>query len=418
MPGPLPFLAVDKKPGYTVSEVCAVVNRTITDAFPDEVWVRGVLSGVKRSANGHVYFDLIDPADLGRSPDAVLPVALFAASRHRVNAILRKTNAARMEDGTEVRIRGEVAYYPKQGRVQLIMSLIDPAYTLGQLEEAKARLLASLKAEGLLDSNKQLGFPLLPLRVGLVTSGGSAAEADFLDELRQVDYPFEVTLFDTRVQGAEAAAEVAAAIESAGHQPELDVVAVVRGGGARTDLATFDHEDVARAIARCRHPVIVGVGHEIDTSVADQVASRSAKTPTAVAVALVETVAGFERRVDLAASRLGRLSAEALARQTGHLDLATNRLGNAGRRASEQASHRLDNLAVRIDALDPQRALARGWSITHTADGRLVTSVTEVPSGTELVTTVNDGTLRSVSTEAAPSAEQAPSTETAEIDAP
>ncbi len=405
MPGPLPFRSVDQKPGYTVSEVCDAVTRTITDAFPNEVWVRGVLSGVKRSANGHVYFDLIDPADLGRSPEAVLPVALFAASRHRVNAILRKTNAARMEDGTEVRIRGEVAYYPKQGRVQLIMSLIDPAYTLGQLEEAKARLLAELKAEGLLDANKQLGFPLLPLRVGLVTSGGSAAEADFLDELRQVDYPFEITLFDTRVQGAEAAAEVAAAIESAGSETDLDVVALVRGGGARTDLATFDHEDVARAIARCPHPVIVGVGHEIDTSVADQVACRSAKTPTAVAVALVEAVTGFERRVDLAATRLGRLSAEALARQTGRLDLAINRLGNAGRRATEQAGHKLDNLTVRIDALDPQRALARGWSITHTADGQLVTSATAVPSGTELITTVNDGTLTSVTTEASQSDE-------------
>lgn len=408
MPRPLPFPVVDEKPGYSVSELCAAVNRTIAEAFPDEVWVRGVLSGVKRSANGHVYFDLIEPADLGRSPDAVLPVALFAAARHRVNAILRKTNAARMEDGTEVRIRGEVAYYPKQGRVQLIMSLIDPAYTLGQLEEAKARLLADLKAEGVLDANRRLGFPLLPLRVGLVTSSGSAAEADFLDELRLAGYPFKVTLFDTRVQGPEAPAEVTAAISSAGAETSLDVVAIVRGGGARTDLATFDHEAVARAIVGCPHPVIVGVGHEIDTSVADQVACRSAKTPTAGAATLVEAVAGFERRVDGAASRLGRVSVEAVARQSGRLDLAVNRLTSASRRSTDLASHKLENLSVRVSALDPQRALARGWSITHLADGNLVTSVSDAPVGSELVITVSDGTLTGVTHTSSPASHDSP----------
>jgi exodeoxyribonuclease VII large subunit len=416
--------AIARPQSYSVLDVCHMVEDTISAAFPDEIWVKGVLSGLNRSAAGHVYFDLIDPGDLGQSPDATLPVALFASSRQRVNAILRKTKAARMEDGVEIRIRGRVAYYPRQGRVQLIMSLIDPAYTLGLLEAAKAALLLELAEIGLLDANQSLRFPVLPLRVGLITSSGSAAEADFMQELAQSGLPFAVTLFDSRVQGDGAVGELISALARASADASLDVVAMIRGGGARTDLATFDNRDLALAIASSKTPVVVGVGHEIDSSVADEVAARSMKTPTACASYLVGTVVEFATRVERCRTRLlqlaaqhlersqqrlavagnvlNRVSSQATARQYGHLDLAQRRLSDGTARSIERSEHQLATARLRVNALDPQAALARGWSITHTAKGDLVRSIDGVESGVRLVTTLAGGTIMSTVTEAAP----------------
>lgn len=405
--------------GYTVAELCRHVEAAINTTFPDEIWVRGIISGLKRSANGHVYFDLVDPGKLGENPEATLPVALFMNARQRVNAILRKSSATRMTDGAEIRIRGAVAYYPRQGRVQLIMSLIDPAYTLGQLEIGKAQLLAELRTEGLLDANRRRDFPAVPLRVALITSANSAAEADFLSELGHSGHRFDVTTFDSRVQGLEAVDELTAALAEAGRLADaFDVVAIVRGGGARTDLAAFDHGRVARAIAACPLPVVVGVGHETDSSVADLVAARTAKTPTACAGLLIEAVRTFDarlsrlareisarvqwrlvderRRLATGSHRLARVS-DQVAQHHRLLDLTEGRLRAAAHRQLDRRGHQLETAELKIGFLDPAANLARGWSIVHDAHGGLVRSVDGAPTGHELVITVADGRLLATS---------------------
>ena len=406
-----------KAPTLTVGELCARIEGAVTDAFPDEVWVQGAISSLTRSANGHVYFDLVDPSgEVGASTGATLPVALFASTRQLVNRILRKAGGVRMHDGIEIRIRGRVAYYPPQGRVQLIMSLIDPQFTLGQMAAARSALLEKLADDGLLDRNGELPFPVLPLRVGLVTSGGSAAFADFVDELETSGHPFRITLIDSRVQGPEAVASLTAAIEATARL-DIDVVVMVRGGGSRGDLVAFDHERVATAIARCPHPVVVGVGHEIDRSVTDEVASISAKTPTACARVLIDTVDRAVARLDDATGRLGGLVglhlagarnrlaanggrlAQAAARRVDRdrlgLAHAEHRLGRAPALILERGQANLTTAAARLSAVDPALALARGWSITRTEDGRLVRSVADVTAGTVLRTTTMDGMIDS-----------------------
>ncbi|MEM9652608.1 MAG: exodeoxyribonuclease VII large subunit [Actinomycetota bacterium] len=402
---------------FTVGELCDRVEQTITETFADEVWVQGAISGLSRSGNGHVYFDLVDPTDeVGSTTAAVLPVALFSSTRHLVNKILRKSGGMRMHDGIEIRIRGRVAYYPPQGRVQLVMSLIDPQFTLGQMVAAKTKLLDKLAADGLLDQNREVPFPSLPLRVALVTSDGSAAMADFVKQIEQSGFPFRITLLDSRVQGVEAVPSLTDAIRTCG-ELDVDVVVVARGGGSRTDLAAFDHERVATAIARSRHPVMVGVGHETDRSVADEVAHTSAKTPTACAAMLVGAVGAYAARVDQASVRLGALTALHLTAAREQLFGTGARLAGAARRVVERqdlelrhagrrlhrlpgrhlelAGHRLTAGSARLDAVDPKRALQRGWTITHTADGTLVRAVEQVTPGTELRTTTMDGTISS-----------------------
>ncbi len=416
---------------YTVTELCDRVGRTLSEAFPDQVWVQGAISGLTRSNNGHVYFDLVDPDEsVGRSAGAVLPVALFSSSRQLVNRIMRRSGGIRMHDGVEIRIRGELTYYPPQGRVQLVMSLIDPQFTLGQMVAARQALLDRLSDEGLLDRNHERLFPALPLRIGLVTSDRSAAYHDFVDELTSSGYPFRITLIDSRVQGIDAVPGLAAAIgvvrRAARSDFEVDVMVVVRGGGARTDLAVFDHEAVARAIAECPIPVIVGVGHETDRSVADEVAHTSVKTPTAAAKSLIDRVARFDARLDHATQRIRTLTHL-------HLDRANHRLGGGGARlvasarrvverervGLEQSTYRLERAPVRLldranaelaladvrlKANDPMVALRRGWTITYLErDGsELVRRAGQVTVGDTIRTMTADGTISSTVDAVAP----------------
>lgn len=405
----------------TVRELCTAVSAVIEGVFPDEVWVQGAISGLTRSATGHVYFDLIEPTDeTGTNHEDVLPVALFAANKQRVNHILRKSGAIRMSDGLEIRVRGRVAFYPPQSRVQLVMSLIDPAYTMGQMALARQSLLDKLRAEGLLNANHGQVFPALPVRIGLVTSAGSAAHGDFTHELDASGYAFEVQLFDSRVQGIDAVPSLVDAIRAAG-RAAVDVVVLVRGGGARTDLGAFDHERVVRSVAECPVPVVVGVGHEIDRSVSDDVAHTSSKTPTAAAAVLVEAVRAFEAAVEDAAGRLATCTttqletASARLAGTGHrlvvaasmsssrhanwLETSASQLEERASRAMERSGAQLDGIDVRLRALDPAAALARGWSITHTEGGAVVRRADQVGPGTTIVTTTGSGRVVSTVTE-------------------
>jgi exodeoxyribonuclease VII large subunit len=406
-----------ERPTFSVGELCDAVRLAFERSFPGELWVRGEIRDLKRPPSGHVYFDLVDPGELGRSSAAKISVALFANHKAIVNRILRKSGGAvRMTDGVEVRLRGQLQFHPPAGQLKLVMSLIDPAYTLGRLAADRDRLLRQLAAEGLLERNGSLPLSPAPLRIGLVTSAGSAAAHDFLEELRGSGLGFRVTCVDTRVQGAGAAESIGAALREAVRRG-VDVVALVRGGGARTDLAVFDHEAVVRAVALAGVPVWTGIGHEIDAALADEVAHRSFKTPTACAAGLVERVASYlgeaEARwaaiVGVATTVLARedaaigAAAARLARDThAALRLAEAGLGESRRRLGREAAIALraaDEGVVRrsalVGALDPARALARGWSITRDAAGRLVTDPAAVSPGDELVTEIAGGELRS-----------------------
>ncbi|MFN0090462.1 MAG: exodeoxyribonuclease VII large subunit [Acidimicrobiales bacterium] len=401
---------------FSVAEVTEAIRMALEATFPGELWVQGEIQSLTRSRTGHVYFDLVDAGELGRSMQARLPVALFMNHKQQVNAILRRSGGVRMTDGIEIRIRGAVDFYPPQGRLQLRMSSIDPAYTLGRLAADRQRLLAALSAEGLLDRQKALPAPPAPLRVALVTSFGSAAYNDFVHELAASGFGFTVIAVDARVQGDLAQRSVTAALSRAA-QLEVDVVALVRGGGSRTDLAVFDGEAIARAVASLAAPVWTGIGHEIDTAIADVVAHRSFKTPTACAAALVDEVSRYVAHVEerwgaigeaarlVLAQRERALAASAAraAREThAGLRLAEARLSTASARLVREAELVLRRAELnlrageaRVRALDPARSLARGWSITRDGEGALLRSAAQAPLGSTIVTEAAFGVLTS-----------------------
>ncbi len=312
-----------------------------------------------------------------------------------------------------------------------------PSFTLALLLTERDRVLSLLAADGLLDRNRTRPVATVPLRIGLATSEGSAAMADFVDELRASGFSWQIVAVHVPVQGRDADRLIANAIDTLAAN-DVDAVALVRGGGSRLDLSTFDSELIGRAIARSTVPVFTGIGHEIDVSVADMVAHTSFKTPTACAAAIVDRVrAGHERAeqswtaVSTAAPLLLRDREHAL-RQTAarvaratdtRIHLALRQIDNAwtravhrsetrlteaddtttertrhlavrARRKADLAEHELALAAALVQGADPIRLMERGWSVTRTAAGSVVRDVADVATGDRLQTVLATGTDR------------------------
>lgn len=425
---------------YSVGELAAAVNGVLQRSFSDGVWVRGEIQGWNERGP-HAYFRLAESVDGAK---AVLNVQFFANVRARLRPLLA-THGVRLGDGLRVRIFGHLDFYAPSGQLGLKMVDIDPRFTLGELALQRDDLLRRLRESGLIDANRQRPLTAVPLRVGVVASVDSAAWADFRHEIERSGFGFRLLLVDTRVQGDAAPSQLARAIGALGRRDDLDAVVVIRGGGARSELATFDHEAVALAIARCPLPVLAGLGHETDRSVADEVAHLALKTPTACAAALVERVgAAWARAEERWASivraaqtavreqsaELDDLASSIAHRTTGAVDRAGERLAGrvarlelaapavlerAGRRLDlaaaamrrvpprvEQESRHLDGIAARVRLLDPVHTMARGWSITRTADGAVVRDAATLAPGTQIVTTFASGSARSTVEETTP----------------
>lgn len=396
------------------------LNRAIAGLFARHTpaqgfWVRGEIQRLTRSRAGHCYLELVERDPRAQEPRAVAAAILWSSRRSQVEQALGRVGVE-LADDLSVRVKVRVTFYEPSGRVQLELLDVDPAFTAGDMALAREQVRRSLRAAGLFEANRRLAFPLVPLRIALVASAGSAAYHDFTHELRASGFAFAVKLFDTRVSGAGAAGEVAATVRRAGAGG--DVMVIVRGGGARSELTVFDSEAVALAVASSPVPVWVGVGHEIDRSICDEVASRCFKTPTATAQALVECVRMFAGSLDLLHHRLGTATRNRLIRVEDDLDRQLPRLGSgamalAARRTADLdrwalalaatprrrlalAETKLEGVAAQVRALDPARVLARGFSITRDAAGLVVRDGAALVPGDRITTELAAGRAASV----------------------
>ena len=421
------------------------------------MWVAGEMQRLRTSSAGHVYFELVEkgPRDaiIGK-----LDCAIFRRDLTRVRSVLRRSGQELVE-GREIRCRGDLDFYPAGGRLQFIVRDIDAVFSLGLMEQRRREVLEHLRKSGLHDRNRALEMPAVPLRIGLVTSEGSAAYHDFVSSLEESGYAFELRFVHAPVQGSDAAGRVARALEAL-RAIRVDCVVLTRGGGARSDLAAFDTREVAEAIATSPFPVLTGLGHEIDESIADSVAHAAFKTPTKVAEFLVLRVATVEARLDqiaLALVRQGGLRLERslhrLESMAARLPMVVGRVRLAGRRVEELRARtagaariaidsarrhrreisdrlcraaprrlvestpavqalvrrvvdlararvreermRIESMARLTEELAPTRVLARGFSLTRGPDGKLVRSSTEVAVGERISTELAKGRVES-----------------------
>jgi exodeoxyribonuclease VII large subunit len=428
---------VPEEPTFSVGELTTKVGDALRRAFPEQLWVRGEVQNLKRYPSGHTYFNLVEKgAGTGDKVRARLSCVLFRDDRAAVNRALKQVPGAELGNDVEVRIRGRVGVY--QGQLQLVMSAIDPVFTVGGIAANRAKVLRALAADHVLEMNRRVPMPLVPLRIGLITSRESAAYHDFVHELEVSGFAFVVGVVDVRVQGAAASRRIVWALNELSNL-DVDVVVLARGGGSRADLAPFDNEIVARSVAGMRVPVFTGVGHEVDRSVVDEVAHTACKTPTACAQTLVAHVRSFaegldragrrvaslgrsraaiaSHRIDEAVRRVQRGAPVALARERAHVERTHGRVQELGRRRTRDAARTVDECArrvaelgrrgiatagIRVDgaertvrALDPRRVLERGYSITRTDDGRVLRRADTAVVGDELVTELAAGRVTS-----------------------
>jgi exodeoxyribonuclease VII large subunit len=358
---------------YSVSRLNEQVREVLEAAFPMPVWLVGEVSGFNRNAHRrHVGFQLVELEPGGKvlaSVDAVL----FEQTRLQLaQTLARAGDPFRLEDEVTVRVRARVELFAPWGSYRIVVEQLDVAYTLGEAARRREEIVRRLTEEGLIDLNRSLGLPPVPLRVGLVTSVGSDACADVLRTLQESGFAFQVLVHGARVQGHATEPSVLNALDALGRRAhELDVVLICRGGGSRTDLAWFDSEPLGRAVARFPLPVVVGIGHEQDRSVLDAV-GWSCRTPTAAARLLVDAVRQSLEHLDrIGASVLAAAGRAVREERRSGADLG-RRIGLAARSLLDRASARVARearavpRAARIELARQRSRLAR----THRAIGQ------------------------------------------------
>ena len=388
----------------TVSQLITTVKNLLeVDSDLTDVWVEGEVSNFKQAASGHCYFTLKDSR-------AVVPCVMWRNDALRLRRL--------PVDGEQVAIHGYISLYEPQGKLQFYADRLDLA-GLGKLYQEFERLKAQLAAEGLFDAARKQPLPVWPARISVVTSSKAAALRDILRTLA-VRYPLvDVLLAPTAVQGAEAPAQIAAAIDllnawNLGVEP-IDVLIVARGGGSIEELWAFNDEQVVRAIAASVIPVISGVGHETDFTLSDLAADQRAPTPTGAAalavpdrLELAGQLPGLRSRLQSAAA--GHIDRERrqlvqtrrlLERLSPAVQLATRRqqVDELSRSMTRTAAHRLavqraqvDGMRARLASLDPNAVLARGYAILQEpVSGAVITSVAQAASGMAIRARVADG---------------------------
>ena len=265
---------------YTVSEVTRMIKQELESAFP-QLWVEGEISNFYRHQSGHLYFTLKDERSQLRS-------VMFRSMAQKV--------PFELEDGLQVVSRGQINVYEPRGEYQLMVEVVEPKGK-GALQLAFEQLREKLKKEGLFDPKFKKKLPLLPKKVGIVTSSTGAAIVDILRTLERRFARLNILIYPVRVQGEGAADEIVEGIDYLGRLAGIEVIIVGRGGGSIEDLWAFNEEKVARSIFSCSVPIISAVGHEIDFTIADFVADIRASTPSVAAEILIEKEQSFEERI-------------------------------------------------------------------------------------------------------------------------
>lgn len=402
---------------WHVGSLLRAIADTLEARF-NPVAVQGEISGFSRAASGHCYFSLKD--DQGQ-----IRCAMF----RRAASLLDFSPG----DGQLVELRGRLGVYDARGELQLVVESMRKAGQ-GTLFEQFLKLKARLEAEGLFDAARKRALPLMPRAIGVVTSLGAAALHDVLNALQRRAPHIPVVIYPASVQGAQASADLREAVLKASARMEVDVLLVVRGGGAMEDLWAFNDEQLARAIVAAPMPVISGVGHETDFSIADFCADLRAPTPTAAAELCVQPrdawldlldaqlarlqngmdrqLESLNQRLDMAATRFSQPShfiTRQQARLASHAQqlrhARTTALGKLKRDlaqasdqfpkivsgALQQQNVRLDNAGLHLALLNPQLVLKRGYAWLSDAEGATITSATQPVMGQALKATLVDG---------------------------
>lgn len=383
----------------TVSELTAQIRALLEDEF-ERIAVVGEVSNAKVYPSGHWYFSMKDK-------DATIPCVCFKNANQQIKFDL--------EDGLMIVARGKLSVYPPRGAYQMVVTSLEPV-GIGEWQLAFEQLRSKLQAEGLLDTSRKRPIPLLPRRVGVVTSIAGAALRDILSALKRRNRNVNIVISPAKVQGEGSPEEIAQAIANLEELGNLDVILVARGGGSIEDLWSFNTEIVARAVANCSVPVISGVGHEVDVTICDLVADLRAPTPTAAAELVAKghseltdrwssicrhLTVRIEHILSRSRRALERLDpASSLLRYQERLKRFSARLTNCRERTSQaitlllnRCDHRWKQNHEKLLALGPLNVLSRGFAIVRNESGQVIRDAAEAKEGQVMEVILHSGKL-------------------------
>ena len=421
-------------------ELNSLVREAIEEYVTDEYWVEAELASAHESG-GHCYMELIQKEDGSNTPIARASARCWRSTWALLKPHFERETGQTLRGGLKVLLQVYPQFHENFGFSWIVMD-IDPTYTLGDMARRRQEIIRRLKEEGVFDLNKELELPLFAQHIAVISSDSAAGYGDFCKQLSEnkQGFKFAVELFSAVMQGEQVEQTVIAALNEINERREdFDCVVIIRGGGSTSDLSGFDTLALAENVANFPLPVITGIGHDRDESVLDMVSHTRVKTPTAAAAFLIEHLQDVysliveaeedvircvtdrlqkERlRIDrliellpkqLAAfltaqhARLGRLiellprqTAACLTGQRGNLDLLAATMRSVLERRMLQENHRMELLEHRVDAVNPEKLLQRGYSITR-SNGRVVRSPEQLKAGDEIETTMEKGTIKSI----------------------
>ncbi|MBO5893995.1 MAG: exodeoxyribonuclease VII large subunit [Alistipes sp.] len=403
----------------TLKQLQQQIKSAVEGALPLPVWVVAEVAELKVNYSGHCYLELVEKSEPKRggssTPTAQARAVIWRSQWAMVAAYFRQQTGSELGVGMKILAKVLVSYHELYG-LSLQISDIDPSYTLGEVERQKQMTIAQLKADGVWDMNREQQLPYLVQRIAVVSSAAAAGYRDFMNELRGGGYAFRCDLYDAVVQGVAAEESICAALdEVALKQEQYDAVVLIRGGGSASDLSCFNSYRLCSYVAQFPLPVLTGIGHDKDTSVADMVAHTPLKTPTAVAAWLVdrmERIEGWleEMMVQLASfataitkvqeQKLERLKSELKIQAASYCQSAEARLGllreqlisMIGRRL-EREQNRLEVAQRSVEALSPKRIMELGFAVVRLG-GKSLKSVADAQSGEKIEIELNDGVIK------------------------
>ncbi len=405
----------------TLSVLLADVKRTLAERFPLGVWICAEIGELKvNSYSGHCYLELIEKGERDGAPKAKAAAAIWRNKWSAIESYFRAATGERLAVGMSVLLKVSVSFHEVYG-LSLVVSDIDPSYTLGEGERRRRATIEALETDGILELNRTLPFPTVIQRLAVISSATAAGLQDFHNHLHESPWRIHCELFEATVQGAAAEESIIQALgEVAAREEEFDAVAIIRGGGSRSDLECFDSYPLCAHIAQFPLPVITGIGHDKDISVADLVAARPLKTPTAVADLLVALAEGLHTELSSLYERIANISLRTLATHSSTLALhgaklssgshrllgshllttekTSMRLRHATERTLSNARNRLAAAEAVATAASPQRILSLGFALVR-RNGKVVSDSRQLALGDNIELTLANGTRRATITD-------------------
>lgn len=379
---------------YSLSELCYCIDEAIVQTLEPSYWVRAEIASL--SERGHCYMELVEKAP-NNSIAAKVRATCWSHVYHILAPYFANETGQNLSIGMQVLLQAEVSFHAVYG-LSLNIIGIDPTFTLGDMARQRQLTIQRLQEDGVMEMQKQLTLPSLIRRIAVISAADAAGYGDFCHQLEnnRYDYTFHTTLFPAIMQGEQSPASIIQALhEIASRMEKFDIVVMVRGGGATTDLRNFDDYTLASHCAQFPLPIITGIGHTRDISVVDMVVYKSVKTPTAVAEWLIHTRQEQADRLSELYVRLQRVTQHAILRQQNKLDYLLQSLRFATQKRLQQQQSKLEVWNKTISLHSPERIYRMGYSLT-TCHGQVVKSIHDVQKGEVLQTHMADGVITSI----------------------